>query len=375
MKIAHVVTYVSPDGAFGGPTRVALGQAQALAELGHDVTVYAAAPPALAGTTFRDGYTLRTFPARRVAPLRGFAAMISPQLDKVLKADVSRFDIAHIHLARDLVTIPAAMRFKRAGVPYVVQTHGMVDASKNPLTIPLDAWATRPLLRAATTVLTLTSREIEDISDIEPAAVTTPISNGIRVGAIPAYAGREKIVLFLARLHSRKRPLAFVDMARILAPRLPGVQFVLAGPDEGEGDSVRAAIASAELGDQLAWIGAVSPDETQDLLAAARAYVLPSHDEVFPMSVLEAFRAGTPVVVTDSLGIAADCQSFGAAIITDGTPTTLARAVNSILTSPTLAEELRGGASSFIRSKLDVRGVAERLASIYVTHGTRDAQV
>ena len=38
MKIAHVVTYISPDGAFGGLVRVALGQAEALAERGHDVT-------------------------------------------------------------------------------------------------------------------------------------------------------------------------------------------------------------------------------------------------------------------------------------------------------------------------------------------------
>jgi hypothetical protein len=41
MRILHVVTLVSADGAYGGPVAVAVAQTQALAELGHDVTLLA----------------------------------------------------------------------------------------------------------------------------------------------------------------------------------------------------------------------------------------------------------------------------------------------------------------------------------------------
>lgn len=365
MKIAHVVTYISPDGAFGGPVRVALGQAEALAERGHDVTVYAAAPPELAGTSLQDGYTLKTFPARRIAPVGGFAAMAAPQLTKALKTDAASFDVAHIHLARDLVTIPAARQFRKAGVPYVVQPHGMIDASENPLAKPLDAVATRALLRDARAVLTLTDREIVDITGIEPAARTAPISNGIRVGELVPYDNRDDVVLFLARLHPRKRPLAFVEMARALKETLPTTRFVLAGPDEGEGPAVRTAIADAGMGDRLEWIGAVSPDQTEALLASARAYVLPSFGEVFPMTILESLRVGTPVITTDSLGIAPDCERFGAALITDGSSASMAAALLGMVRDTEVADSLRDGGLSYLRRELGIDRVAASLEATY----------
>lgn len=365
MRVAHIVTYVSPDGAFGGPARVALGQAEALAERGHEVTVYAAAPRALATTTRRDGYTLKTFPARRLAPVGGFAAMSAPQLAKALKLEAALFDVAHIHLARDLVTIPAARQIRKARVPYVVQPHGMLDASQHPLARPLDAWVTRPLLRDAAAVLTLTDGEANDILGIEPAARTSPISNGVRVGKSLPDDAREDMVLFLARLHSRKRPLAFIEMARVLRNRLPTTRFVLAGPDEGEADAVRAAIEDARMGNRLKWVGAVPPDQTDALLRSARAYVLPSFGEVFPMTILESFRVGTPVITTESLGIAPECERFGAAIVTNGSPQALANGVESVLTDVGRAANLREGGSAYLRAKLDISDVVTSLERFY----------
>lgn len=365
MRIAHVVTYVSPDGAFGGPTRVALGQAAALAERGHAVTVYAAAPPQDAGTTHQDGYTLKTFPGRRVTRFGGFASLCAPALSRSLRRHAGDHDIAHVHLARDLVTLPAARILHRAGVPFVAQTHGMIDASERMLAKPLDALMTRPLLRQARAVLTLTDREDDDLAAVEPAVRTKRVVNGVRIGELAPYDDREDLVLFLARLHPRKRPMAFVEMARSLKDILPHTRFVLAGPDEGEGEAVRAAISAAGMGDRLAWVGPVTPDRTDDLFASARVYVLPAFDEVFPMTILESLRVGTPVVTTRSLGLVPACERWGAALITDGSPRELAEAVTSILASPELPERLRAGGHALLRQELDIGGVTEHLESIY----------
>ena len=256
-------------------------------------------------------------------------------------------------------------------MPYVVQPHGMIDASDNPLAKRLDAFATKALLRDAKAVLTLTDREVNDITGIEPAARTAPISNGIRVGELVPYEDRDDVVLFLARLHPRKRPLAFVEMARALKETMPTTRFVLAGPDEGEGPAVRTAIADAGMGDRLEWIGAASPDQTEGLLASARAYVLPSFGEVFPMTILESLRVGTPVVTTDSLGIAADCERFGAAALTDGSVSGLSTALSRVLGSAQVAKNLRLGGLEFLRESLDIRDVASRLEQRYVEAGLK----
>lgn len=365
MRIAHVVTYISPDGAFGGPVRVALGQAEELAARGHDVTVYAASPPESAGIVERDGYVIRTFPGKRVVPAGGFAMMSSPHLTKALRHDLPAIDAAHVHFARDLVAIPAARAIRSACVPYVLQPHGMVDRSDKLLAKPLDALATRSLLRDANAVLVLTDQEAADIGEIEPRASIRRIANGMKVEELPPYSGRSNTVLFLARLHQRKRPVAFVQMADLLAAELPDTRFVLVGPDEGEGAAVTEAIASSSARTRIEWRGAVSPDETQSLLADARVYVLPAVDEVFPMSILESLQAGTPVVTTDSLGIADACRRFGAAEVTDGSLEQLAGAVRRVVSDAGAAEQLRAGGTAYLREELDIAAVADDLESVY----------
>lgn len=363
-----MVTYVSPDGAFGGPVRVALAQAEALAELGHEVTVYGAAPESTIGIRNEAGFMLKTYRARRLAPIGGFAALFSPSLQRALSKELPEMDVVHIHMARDLVTIPAALKARALGVPYVLQTHGMIDASRNPLAPPLDALATKRLLRDARTVFTLTEQENSDITDIEPSASTRTVRNGIRFDKQEPYENRRNVVLFLARLAPRKRPVEFVEMARLLRDALPDTRFVLAGPDEGEAPAVVEAIAASGMNDRVEWIGPVDPSRTDALIASARAYVLPSFNEVFPMSVLEAFRAGTPVVATSSLGIAPAASRYAAAVITDGTPAELARGVRDIMTQPAVALELRAGAERYLRAELSIGAVAGDLASVYIAN-------
>jgi glycosyltransferase involved in cell wall biosynthesis len=365
MRIAHVVTYISPDGAFGGPVRVALGQAAALAARGHEVTVFAASPDESPRAVEIDGYRLRTFPARRVHRKLGFAGMYAPGLTNALNAELPGLDVVHIHLARDLVTLPAARATRKAGVRLVVQPHGMIDRSTNPLAGPIDAWEVRAALTDAAVVLALTDKETRDIARISPKAHLQKIRNGIKLNDVPSLAGRKAAVLFLARLHQRKRPLTFVDMASDLINQELDAQFILAGPDEGEGERVRSAIESSNAGGRIRWIGAVDPSATHALLMDASVFVLPSVGEVFPMSILEAFAAGTPVVTTSSLGIASKCEEYGAALVTDGSSEQLALAVRRVLTEPALAQALQRGALEYMKNELNIELVVDQLLGYY----------
>lgn len=365
MKITHVVTYSSSDGAFGGPTRVALAQAKALARRGHEVTVYAGSPRDESTDAVKDGYRLRTFPVRRLAPFGGFATLWPAGMQRALRRDLTDTDVVHIHLARDLVTLPAAALSAVTGVPYVVQTHGMIDASHRFLAKLLDAAATRKALRRARAWLVLTEREHADLAALASAPRVTRLVNGVEPTPLPPYDRRRDEVVFLARLHERKRPLTFVEMARVLADRMPTTTFRVIGPDEGEGRKVAAAIDAAGMGGRLVWSGALPPSETADALASARVYVLPSVNEVFPMSVLEAFIAGTPVVTTSSLGIARDCERYGAAVVTDGSVEALANAVQELWASSARSKELRDGARRYVEKELDIAAVAATLEREY----------
>lgn len=164
MRVLHIATLVSPDAAYGGPVRVAVNQAGELARRGHDVVLaaghsgYAAGPPQELG-----GVPLRLFPVRRVLPTAGFSGLLSTAMVRWLWRELAATDVVHVHMGRELVTLGAAELTRRRGVPYVLQTHGMVVPSDNRLAGPLDAFVTRRVLRDAGAVLCLTPLEREQV--------------------------------------------------------------------------------------------------------------------------------------------------------------------------------------------------------------------
>ena len=64
-------------------------------------------------------------------------------------------------------------------------------------------------------------------------------------------------VLFAARMHPRKRPVAFVEMAKKLLDAGVDARFTLVGHDEGEGPALRAALKGDP---RITWEGALTPD-------------------------------------------------------------------------------------------------------------------
>lgn len=150
---------VDPHGSLGGPLRVSCNQLSELKKQGHDVLLVAAAE-GYRGRVPREycGIPVKLFAARRL--MRGsFAGVSAPGLIRWLVTHGRTFDVAHIHMARDLVTLPSARLLQLLRVPTVLQTHGMIDPSSQKLAKPLDALMTRPTLRAAKKILALTSVE------------------------------------------------------------------------------------------------------------------------------------------------------------------------------------------------------------------------
>lgn len=368
MRILSVVTLVSPLGEYGGPVRVAVNQARALAALGHDVTLAGGArgfDGALPRTV--EGVPAELHPAITLIPRIGFAGVGSPGLWRWLRRNVTDYDVVHVHAARDLVTLPAARIAHALGVPYVLQTHGMIDASARTLARPLDAALTRPVLRCARQVMYLTAAERDGLRSVVAHLDPTHVPNGVPVHPQEA-SPTSPTVLYLARLAPRKRPLTFVEAAIRIAPVHRDVRWVLVGPDEGEGPETRAAIERARAtGIDIAWEGAVAPEMTANVMSQASLYVLPSIDEPYPMSVLEAMALGLPVIVTSTCGLADIVRTAGAGAVVDDTLNSLCEAIIRRLDDPAMAREEGAKAQGFVREHHGMDSIARRLIKLYET--------
>lgn len=376
MRIVHVVTLVSDDGAYGGPVSVATGQLGELARRGHRVTLVSlwrgrrrgTAPPGRA-----DGVPLRVRRAHGLVPGRGFLGLFHPLLLRDLWREVGAADAVHVHAGRDLVSLAAlAVAAARRRRP-VVQTHGMVQPRRSPAARLFDAVYV-PLLRRARACVVLTEREETGLARVlgagrghRPPLVRLPNAvravEGARPGPAPSDAAPE--VLYLARLHPRKRPEAFVRAASLVLTRRPGVFFTLHGADEGSLPAVRELIDRCRLAPQVAYGGPLDHDAALERIRAADVYVLPSVDEPFPMSVLEALAAGTPVVCTRSCGIAGELLARGAALVTDGSPAALAGAVERLLTDPALRASVAAAGRRAVAERFSLPTLADRLEALY----------
>ena len=367
MKIAHIVTLVSPDGAFGGPVRVATNLAREMADAGHDVTILGSYRGYDAAPTEIDGVPARFFRAYRALPGLGFSGLIAPGLMTHLVKSIAEYDVVHVHVARDLITLPSAVIAKWRGVPYALQTHGMIDSSQRRLANVLDALATRAALKAAAAVFYLTEREHDDLIHVArtPALRLSHLANGVPESDLQADVTSGDEVLFLARLHVRKRPLAFVTAAVELRKKFPNTKFTLVGPDEGEANETLAFIKSANAGETVSWQGPLEPQHTLKRMSGASIYVLPSVDEPFPMAVLEAMSIGLPCVVTDTCGLIPRLRDPNAVAVVDESTDALVAELARLLSDTNARASLGSRARREVESYFSIDQVAATALNAY----------
>jgi glycosyltransferase involved in cell wall biosynthesis len=139
------------------------------------------------------------------------------------------------------------------------------------------------------------------------------------------------VVVAYGRLVVEKGFEVVVEVAR----RLPDVRFVIAG----DGPARASLEARASDASNVSFVGRLDRAGVDRLLSRARAVVVPSlWPEPFGMVVLEAWRAGRPVIVTDRGGIpeiVSDEQ--GGFVVPPGDLEATVAAVERLASNPDLA--------------------------------------
>jgi glycosyltransferase involved in cell wall biosynthesis len=368
LSVAHVLSLVSEDGRFGGPVAVARGQLYELAARGHAVALYVGwdglARP------WPSPVISKLFPARRLLR-RGFSTLIAPAMLIRLWRELLNFDIVHVHLARDLVSLPAALLVLARRRPLVIQTHGMVVPDSRRIVRAIDRMLVRRVFRLARAHLVLTDLELKQTAEIEPRRCNLVVlRNGVPPTEIRSQWTDNDVpeVVFCARLHPRKRVLAFFEMGRQLLEDGVEARFSVFGPDEGDLPRLEEAIKKAHLEDSMNYLGPLEPDNVLPRLGCAQVFVLPSVNEPFPMTVLEAMSAGLPSVITSSNGLAPAVRQYGPNFVTSEDPTDLAATVKRLLASQETWKAASRASLTFVRERMSVEAVAATLEDLYASH-------
>lgn len=376
MRILHVVTLVDDRGSYGGPLTVALGHCAELRRRGHDAVLAAGWQGEGDPPDVIEEVPAHLFRVRSVVPGLRYAGLYSATMHRWLRRNARAFDVAHLHLARDLVPLTAASALRRAGVPYMVQSHGMIRPDRRGTARALDAVLTLPALRGARRIYSLTPVEDRDLAQLLSAAGrTTRLRNGIDAAGPEASRGHQKEderldVLFLARLHPRKRVVAFAKAAAALIGEGIDANFSIVGPDGGDLPALRAFLAERpDLTGRLIYEGPLAHEEALARLRRADVYVLPSVDEPYPMTVLEALSAGVAVVLTERCGLASTLRAADAAQVVGSTQEGLLEGLREVAANGESRRQLSARAVESAVSTFSLTSVVDKLEGGYVMTG------
>jgi glycosyltransferase involved in cell wall biosynthesis len=170
--------------------------------------------------------------------------------------------------------------------------------------------------------------------------------------------------VFFGLISARKGPFELVEAVARLSPECRArVEFVLAG--NGETQRLRARVDELELQDLVEIREWVEPAERDRLLAAAHAFVLPSHAEGLPMSLLEAMAWGLAPICTP-VGSIPEHVVDGAngLLVTPGDVAQLAAAIERLVSQD--AERIQmGRLARATVEPLCVKAYSNRMCAVY----------
>ncbi len=174
----------------------------------------------------------------------------------------------------------------------------------------------------------------------------------------------DRFVLGLGRVVAKKGfDLLIEAFARLAADR-PDVGLVIAGDGPARAD-LAGRVAALGLTGRVHLPGPLARPQVSSVMAAADVFVLPSRVEPFGIVVLEALRAGRPVVVSSRGGAGEIVRHQREGLLADPLDTVaLADAIASLLDDQLLARRIAAAGSERVKH-FDWSRIAGRYRAIY----------
>lgn len=318
MRLLRIVPLASRTGRYGGPYDTARRQLVIFHKMGLEATLLAGV---LAGDEASPLSSHQLVKVRLLSSKVGLPSLFSFRFaGSAIKATL-RADVVHVTFSRELIPIVASMLTLLFRRKLILQPHGMMTQGHEGTRVAYGRLL-GPLLRKASCVVALTDVEKSHLirsyglrSD-RVTALGNPVDG---VGPITNLADPHAFldILFLARLHPRKRVADFIELAERCFRGGPGtrsVTFSIVGPDGGDLPMVTRAASRLP---NLRYEGSLSGSQVTERVKNADIFVLCSEHEPFGNVLLTALACGLAVVLPRSAHLANEVEAHSAGVVYD----------------------------------------------------------
>jgi len=289
-----------------------------------------------------------------------------------LEAGFRRHDIAVAHSHEFAMGICGTVAARRTGAGHVITMHGGRSYATS--------WHRRLALRLAAThsgALVGVCREATEALRRDlwlPRRRVLTIANGVfapdfshpaPLRADLRLAEQDVLIVAVGNLYPVKGHRYLIEALGLLRERHPRAHVAIVGRGELH-DALHTQARSAGVGDRVHLLG-FRPD-VGSVLAAADVFAMPSLSEGLPLALLEAMRAGLPIIASDVGGIrTALANGEAGQLVLPGDPQDLATALDWILSQPSVAAGLGARAETRAVEEYDFQHTADCYASLYAT--------
>lgn len=282
---------------------------------------------------------------------------------------LEKCDILHVHMAAQASFDRKALfieRAKKAGKKIIIHEHAadfnryfseQVDEKKR--------IRIRRIFAMADIVIALS----EEWADFYGKTVCDPgkihiIHNGVPVPNYNKTDYCDRNVLVLGRLGERKGTYDLLKAIPDVLKEIPNAVFYLGG--DGEEAECRKLAADLSIDSSVVFTGWVRDDEKDRYFKQCSTFILPSHFEGMPMSVLEAMSFGLACVSTNVGGIPRVIDSGKNGILIDaGKTDEISGALISVLSDEELRRKLGEAAKAQISDRFELGCSIKKLLAIY----------
>ncbi|NEQ81886.1 MAG: glycosyltransferase [Moorea sp. SIO2I5] len=383
MKILHVIPSIGP--VRGGPSYAALGMVKALRQSGIDTEI---------ASTNDNGCDLLDVPLSQRTEYQGVPVWFLPRFSPPLKefifsAALTRwlwqhirdYDVIHTHYLFSYPSTCAGLIARRKGIPYIVRTIGQLTPwalAQSRLKKQLyTSLIERHNLNRAAAIHCTSAGEAEDVRNfgIQTPTITLPL--GVKQLAnlpeakqklrhiynIPA---QTPIILFLSRLHYKKRPDLLIQALNKLATQNLDFHLIFAGSGESDYENqLKNLVASSGLTSRTTFTGFITGTDKEIVLQGSDIFVLPTFSENFGIAIVEAMAAGLPVIITPGVQIAPEIAQAKAGLVVEGEVDAISNAIAQLLASPDFRNQLGENGKQLVSSRYSWSAISQNLASVY----------
>lgn len=216
--------------------------------------------------------------------------------------------------------------------------------------------------------ITLTQEGYNFFSSIIDPSKVIIVNNSIKKNTnyIPIYRNTNKKIeaLFLGLISERKGIFDLIEVINKHRDFLAN-KFVLYVGGNGEVERLKKYIKENKLEDLIKYEGWVSGDKKAKLLELSDIYILPSYNESFGMSNLEAMTYGMPIISTKIGGIPeVVIDNLNGFLIEPGDHTALFEKIHFFINNPNMIE-IMGKESLIVATKFYPENIIPKLDHIY----------